>query len=169
MAIDFTVRRPTRRCAALDRDLAPGEAFVSLLIEESGEVVRQDYSAQAWKQAPEGTIAWWRGQMPAQGDATPAPREVLLSLLDEWADHPEEASARYLLALLLVRRRVLRLASGGFLQGLRGEEDDDPSKASVLTLVCRERDEPLDVAIVQPTEQEAPLIQQRLSELLGAA
>ncbi len=140
-----------------------------MLVEEAGEVVRRDYSAQAWNEPPAEAIAWWRGKMPPQGDATPAPREVLLSLLDEWNDHPEKASARYLLALLLVRRRVLQPATGGFLQGLRGEADDDPATASTLTLVCRDRDEPLEIAVVPPTREQAPIIQQRLSELLGAA
>jgi hypothetical protein len=168
MAIDYQVRRCTRRCAAADRELSAGESFVSVLVDEGDDVVRRDYSAAAWQSPPEGTIAWWRSTMPGNGEAKPAPREALLALLDEWADKPEEAPARYLLALLLVRRRVLRLQGEGFLEGLHGKEAK-PGDVETLTLVCRERDEPIEVAITPPTAEEAPRLQERLAELLGAA
>ncbi len=169
MAIDYQVRRCTRRCAAADRELTAGESFVSVLIDEGDDVVRRDYSAAAWSGPPEGTIAWWRSAMPGgSGEAKPAPREALLALLDEWADKPDEAPARYLLALLLVRRRVLRLQGDGFLDGLRGQEAK-ASEVETLTLVCRDRDEPIEVAITPPSADEALRLQERLAELLGAA
>ncbi|TWU00237.1 hypothetical protein Pla108_11840 [Botrimarina colliarenosi] len=173
MAIDYSVRRCTRRCAATDRELAAGESFVSVLLDEGDEVVRRDYAASAWadlaeKAPPEGAIAWWRSQMPGTGDAKPAPREALLSLLDEWADKPDQAPARYLLALLLVRRRVLRLQGESFLAGLQGETTDD-GPTETLRLVCRERDDPIEVVIAPPNAEEAPRLQERLAELLGAA
>lgn len=171
MAIDYQVRRCTRRCAAADRELAAGESFVSLLVDEGAEVVRRDYSAEAWagliaQGPPEGAIAWWRSTMPGSGDAKPAPKEALLALLDEWADNPDEAPTRYLLALLLVRRRVLRPQGDSFLDGLHGKENE---AVETLRLVCRERDEPIEVAITPPSAEEAPRLQQRLTELLGAA
>lgn len=168
MALDFTVRRPTRRCAASDRELAAGEAFVSVLVDEGAEVARRDYAVNAWTTPPEGAIAWWRAQMPGGGKPTPAPREVLLSLLDEWADHPEEAPARYLLALLLVRRRILRPQEDSFASGLRGEESS-PHETATLKLVGRDRSEPVEVVVAPPTAEDAPRLQQRLAELLGAA
>lgn len=167
MAIDYPVRRPTRRCAATDREFAPGESVVSVLVEEGSDLVRRDYSAAAWNDPPEGAIGWWRSQTPASGGASPAPREVLLGLLDEWADRPEEAPARYVLALLLIRRRVLRHPTDSFLSGLRDEDPEQDN--STLRLVCRERDEPLEIAVAPPSPEEATHIQQRLSELLGAA
>jgi hypothetical protein len=167
MAIDYAVRRCTRRCAALDRELRPGESFVSVLIDEGSEVVRRDYSVEGWGDPPGGAIAWWRSQTPDQAGGAPAPREVLLSLLDEWADRPEEASARYLLALLLVRRRVLRLQTDdSFAAGLRGDDAED---TTTLRLACRDRAEPFEVAVAPPTADDAPALQHRLSELLGAA
>lgn len=167
MATDYPVRRPTRRCAATDREFAPGEPVVSVLVDDGTDLVRRDYSASSWSKPPEGAIGWWRAHLPASGGASPAPREVLLGLLDEWADRPEEAPARYVLALLLVRRRVLRPQADSFLSGLRDEAQDRDE--NVLRLTCRERDEPLRVAVAPPTPEEAPRIQQRLSELLGAA
>lgn len=168
MAIDHPVRRVTRCCAASGRDLLPGDAIVSVLLDEAGEVVRRDYTASAWSDPPAEAIAWWRSQLPGGGQAGPAPREVLLQLLDEWADRPDQTAARYVLALLLLRRRVLRPLADGFLTGLRG----DPTQSEptpTLRLTCRERDEPFEVVVATPTAQEAALIQERLSELLGAA
>ncbi|MEQ8849833.1 hypothetical protein [Botrimarina sp.] len=168
MAIDYSVRRATQHCAATGRELQPGEAIVSVLHDEAGEVVRRDYSAAAWDGPREGAIAWWRSRLPDDGKSGPAPREALLRLLDEWADRPDQVAARYVLALLLMRRRVLRPQADGFLTGLRGDPSGD-EPAPALRLVCRERDEPFDVVVATPTAREATEIEQRLAELLGAA
>lgn len=165
MAIDFPVQRATRRCSTSGRTLAPDEAFVSALIDEEGRVTRRDYAVDQWDTPPEGAFAWWRREpKPATAGET-TPQEVLLRLLDEWADRPEEATSRYLLALLLMRRRVLRLRDGGFAAGLTGAADDD----SILRLECRERDEPITVRVAPPVGAERERVQQRLNELLGAA
>lgn len=167
MATDYPVRRPTRRCAATDRELATGEPFVSVLVDDGRGLLRRDYSAAAWSEPPDGAIGWWRTKLPDDGATPQAPREVLLGLLDEWADKPERASTRYLLALLLIRRRILKPQADSFFSGLQGEAVGED--AGLLRLVCRERDEPLEIAVSPPSAEEAPLIQQRLSELLGAA
>ncbi|MEO0529471.1 MAG: hypothetical protein AAF266_02725 [Planctomycetota bacterium] len=168
MALDYSVRRPTRRCSATDRELSPGEGFVSVLVDEGSEVVRRDYALSDWNEPPEHAIAWWRSEMPGGGKPTPAPREVLLSLLDEWADHPEQASARYLLALLLVRRRILSPQAESFAAGFRGE-DRHAEDATTLKLVSRDRAEPIEVTVAPPSADDAPRVQARLAELLGAA
>lgn len=167
MAIDFQVRRTSRRCAATGREFAPGEAFVATLIDDGREVVRLDFAADAWAGPDDSTVAWWRAETPRDGGSPAPPGEALLQLLDEWADQPHEAAARYLLALLLVRRRVLRIDGGGFLDGLQGH--DRSAGAATLRLVCRERPEPIEVAIAPPSPADAPLVERRLAELLGAA
>ncbi|MGL4513247.1 MAG: hypothetical protein ACRCT8_09175, partial [Lacipirellulaceae bacterium] len=105
---EFDVRRSSRRCAASGRDLAPGEAFYSALVDEprpGGQIVeRRDFAPEAWAGPPEGTIGWWRSRTPGKRASGQAPNEVLVRLLRAWQDQPEERALRYLLALLLVRR-----------------------------------------------------------------
>lgn len=115
MSQEYEIQRCTRRCAATGRELAPGEVFYSLLVEESDQWVRRDYCQEAWRSAPWGDtppVGWWRSRMP-----TPqtrqfqlAPNEVLLQLLEDLESQPDKVALRYVLALLLVRRRLLTLA-----------------------------------------------------------
>ncbi len=91
--MDFEVQRFTRRCAATDRELAPGELFYSVLLAEGAEVVRHDYAAEAWNGPPVEALGWWKSQLPA-ADAKPkkpqwAPNDVMLRLFDELAERPE--------------------------------------------------------------------------------
>lgn len=164
MPLDYEVRRPTQRCAVGDRALSPGEAYYSVLLEEKNEVLRRDIASAAWQGPPENAIGWWRCHTPSNdGKPQPAPREVMLGLLDQWANDPSKVSDRYLLALLLVRRRVLRIEQAGFALGLKNQQQDQHQ----LVLSCAERDEPFQVTIAPPSESEAARIEERLSELLG--
>ncbi|TWT86760.1 hypothetical protein Mal64_35900 [Pseudobythopirellula maris] len=170
MAIDFEIRRPSRRCEATDRELAPGEAFYSVLVREDAEVVRRDVSAAAWTEPPDGSIGWWLARVPgaAEGPRS-APSETLLGLFDLWADDPNEADARYVLSLLLVRRRVLRVEPAPLAvltdDRLDTEDADDAEK---LRVSCPRRGESYDVLVRTPSAERVAEIQLRLDELLGA-
>ena len=48
MQLDFEIQRFTRRCAATDRPLEPGELCYTVLEVEGAEVVRKDFAASAW-------------------------------------------------------------------------------------------------------------------------
>lgn len=111
--------RPTHRCAAGDRALSPGETYVAVLLEppESEELVRRDYSLEAWESGarPElEPIAVWRAvesESTGQRSIIPGPEE-LLAMFEGLGDAEAEgraATLRYLLALMLMRKRVLRL------------------------------------------------------------
>ena len=169
MPLDYSVRRSTRRCAASDREFEAGESYVSALEEAEGEVVRRDYALQAWDGQNETVIAWWRSRMPAKNAKDQAaPPEVLLRLLDEWADRPEEAAPRYVLALLLIRRKVLRFSGGGLLDGLN-EDEQSGGANETLRLVRPGGADEVEVPVTPPTAEEAPQVHARLTELLGAA
>ena len=108
--MDFEIQRFTRVCAATGRELAPGEAFYSVLVAEGSEVKRLDYSVQGWPGPPEKCIGWWKSQVPSPhaNKVLWAPNEVLLQFF-EGLEGTDREDMRYVLALLLVRRRVLRL------------------------------------------------------------
>ena len=114
---DYNVHKHARKCAATDRPFAPGEAFFSVLAptpeDPDGEIIeRRDYCREAWQGPPENAVGWWRSKMP-DGVAKPrlAPNEVMLELFHRWADEPQRVEARYVLTLLLLRRKVVRHAT----------------------------------------------------------
>jgi len=128
MLLDFEVQRCSRRCATTDRALEPGDLCYSVLEVSGAEVLRKDFSADAWSGAPDGALSWWKSRIPepTAKKIKLAPNEVLLELFDQLADQPEQADLRYVLALLLVRRRVLRVeeVTGIGSQALGGNTSD---------------------------------------------
>lgn len=116
MLSEYKVGRSTRRCWQLDRLLNPGEWYYSVVSEddEEGALIRRDYSAEAWQGPPEGALGWWKCRMPEAGAKKMklAPDAVLLDLLRQTAgdaaEEPSSGPIRFLLALLLMRRRVIR-------------------------------------------------------------
>ncbi len=165
MLLDFEVRSCSRLCAQTGKSLQPGEVYFSVLaIQEKGletekgtETVRRDYGAESWQGPPKGSLGWWRSRVPVK-DAKPklAPTDVMLNLFAALADEPSDLQFRYLLGLLLIRRRVLR----------REEASCDDAGHEVLTLFAPRRDQRYELIVDEPDQQQAELIQQRMIDLL---
>ena len=111
MLLDFEVQRCTRRCAATDRALEPGDDCYSVLEVQGADVIRKDFCREAWSGVPENAFGWWKSRVPepTAKKIKLAPNDVLLELFDQLADNRSKQDLRYVLALLLVRRRVLRV------------------------------------------------------------
>jgi hypothetical protein len=156
--IDYEIQRCTRRCANTDRELCSGEACYSALVSEGAAVVRRDYSAEGWQGPPEHAIGWWKSTLidPHAGRLHWAPSDVMLHYFERLMEEAAAEDARYVLALLLVRRRVLRVEG----------HDKDASGRSALVLSCSRNDAEYRVAEVPPTTERAAAIQQQLADLL---
>ena len=155
--MDYQVTKATRRCAASGRELAEGEVFYSALISEGGDVRRYDYAADAWPGPPEGVVGWWKSQVPTREakKAKVAPSEMLLELFDQLEHQPLKADMRYVLALLMVRRRILRL------------EESTEGQGGALTLYNPRDERTHQVAAVVPDEARTMQIQEELATLLS--
>jgi hypothetical protein len=156
--MDYEVQRSTRHCAATGRELAAGEEFYSAVVAEGAELKRLDYAIEAWKGPPEGAVGWWKSQVPSP-DAKRmrwAPNDVMLHFFEELQQQPERQDMLYVLALLLVRRRVMRLE----------EEERGDEGRETLVLYCPRRETTYRVAVVIPDEPRINEIQEELARLL---
>jgi len=158
--IDYEVQRCTRHCAATGRELQPGETFYSTLVAEGAEVVRHDYAPEAWNGPPGGVLGWWKSQMPERTAKKLhwAPNDVMLELLESLESQPDKKDMRYVLGLLLVRRRVVRLEET--------EQDDAGHEVSIL--YCPRRETTYRVETMMPSDERIAEIQQELAKLLFA-
>jgi len=157
--MDYEIQRCTRHCHATGRELAAGEAYFSVLLAEGAEVKRYDYSPEAWPGPPEECIGWWQAQIPDRKGQHMhwAPNDVMLEFFDELAEQPEKQDMRYVLSLLLVRRRVMR----------HEETREDEQGREVLVLYCPRRETTYEVPAVSPRQPERiDEIQQELAALL---
>jgi hypothetical protein len=155
---DYEIGRCTRRCFITGRELGEGEVCYSALMPDGTGVVRRDYASDAWEGPPEGAIGWWKTVVvdPAAGRATWAPQDVMLNFFERLLDEPASEDARYVLALLLVQRRILRVE----------EEEKDAAGRGTLRLHCSRNQREYRVAEVMPTRERSAAIQQQLAELL---
>jgi hypothetical protein len=158
MLVDFDVRVCSRRCSATDRELQPGEVYFSVLEEHGAELVRYDYCVDAWLGGPHDCLGWWRARVPTDNGAKPqlAPTDVMLNLFATLQDKPGEETFRYLLGLVLLRRRALR----------RDDSHHDDEGREVLTLYCPRRDEHFELIVAEPDAAQADQLQQRMIDLL---
>ena len=113
---EYQIQPATRRCTSSGRELLPGERYFSVLLDQGVRFVRYDYAAEAWSGPPEGAFSFWTGKVPVSGGKRrPPPDDELLldcfGRLDEAAE-PAKLNFRYILALLLLRRRRFRLEDG---------------------------------------------------------
>lgn len=158
--MDFEIKRCTRRCAASDRELRPGEAFYSVLLQHGADLVRQDYCEQAWEGPPEGAVGVWKSHMPSPTAKRVklAPNEVMRNLWIELDGRDDKLALRYLLTLMLVRRRVLQL---------EGTQTDEQGGERLV--VRSGKEPPQEVAVAEPADAEqADALQQELAGLLYA-
>jgi hypothetical protein len=156
--MDYEVQRCTRHCAGNGRELGPGESFYSVLVAEGAALRRYDYSVEAWEGPPQQTIGWWKSQIPDRNATRKhwAPNDVMLQFFDELAGQPDKQDMRYVLALLLVRRRVMRLE----------ENEKDEQGRETMVLYCPRRETTYKVPAVTPDQPRIDEIQQELARLL---
>lgn len=111
----YPVTRSSGRCTARDIELPPGTSCVATLcMDGEAGLKRLEYSTEAWDEGirPEGLFSFWRTVVPA-ADAKPkqlVDETVLLTIFEQLAgdDQPRKRSLRFVLALILMRKRLLR-------------------------------------------------------------
>lgn len=170
MLLDFEVQRSTRHCAATGRPLVPGDECYAVLEVKGGEVIRKDYCREAWNGPPDKSFGWWKWHVPeaAVKKIKLAPNDVLLELFDQLAELPEQADMRYVLALLLVRRRVFRLELPSESSNDNPANDVHEGGGETVFVYCPRRDASYQIPVAMPNDERIEVIQQQLGELLVA-
>ncbi len=156
--MDYEVQRSTRCCTVSGREFAPGEPYYSALVAEGANLKRYDYAVEAWQGPPAETVGWWKSQIPDQTSVRKhwAPNDVMLHFWDELAEQPDKQDMRYVLTLLLIRRRVFRLE----------EEKFDSEGREQVAVYCPRRETTYQVAVVVPESLRIEQIQEELAALL---
>jgi len=113
---DYRIERHSGVCAETGRKIEPGETYMALVVEDGEGLARIDLSMEAWESKPETSpercLACWRARAPRPNEK---PRVfvddgVLLELLERLgaSGQSERASFRFVLMLILMRKKLLR-------------------------------------------------------------
>jgi len=156
--LDYQIQPNTRRCCVNGRELRPGERYHSVLLDEGGKFVRKDYSEEAWQGPPAGAFSFWAGRIPPpQARRRPPIDDDLLMdcfLRLEGQTEPGRINFRYVLALLLMRRRRLKFEAQG-------------SAPDSLCLRCGRTGAQYQVANPCLSEEEMAAVQEDVFQALG--
>ena len=112
MSDDWQMPRHGEACEACRRSFEPGEKIQARLCEAPEGYERRDYCARCQPQAEIATIGTWWTHRPQPADKrVPAfDREAIYGFFEqlEGADTSEKQQLRFVLALLLWRKKVLK-------------------------------------------------------------
>lgn len=112
MAQDWQVEHSTGHCATTGRQLAEGEEYYTVLFEEGESFRRADYSVDGWDGPPEGSYCHFRTRVPIKEKKKQflVDNAVLANFFVRLADEedPSRIRFRFVLALILMRKRIVR-------------------------------------------------------------
>ena len=158
--MEYQIQPNSRRCAVTNRELKPGERYFAALVEENRQFVRKDFSNEAWQGPPLGAFSFWMGRV-AVGTEKVKPRfdddllEECFGRLEGQPD-PKRINFRYVLALLLLRRRRFRYETSVMRDG-----------KEVMALRCLRTNAKHEVTNPRLNEDEMAEAQDEVFEVLG--
>ncbi len=114
MTQEWNIGGRGRKCAKTGRPFEDGEWFYTLLYRDRSGFRREDLSQAAFAERNDNIqpFSFWRGKFeaPTPGAPETVPRQSAEEMLREFTmeDRPEHRNARYVLAVMLERKRQLR-------------------------------------------------------------
>lgn len=164
MAEAWHIARSTRTCAVTGEEIPPEIPYYSAILEAEEEGwTRRDYSAGAWP-AVEKTefFSYWKnkGYSARRDKRPPVDYDRVLDFFDalEGAEERGKRLLRYVIALVLVRRRRLRLDDMG-----RTEKGEDR-----LLVYDRRREGVLEILSPEATREDLAKTQEQLNYLFDS-
>ena len=111
---DWEIRKRSEICTMSQRPFHEGESFYTAIFREGDGFRREDVTEEAWASQPAGDtpVAFWRSKFELPPPPPPEPlakqdaESILRKLIEENSDATK--NARYILALMLERKRLLK-------------------------------------------------------------
>lgn len=112
MAQQWEVERAHGVCAETGRAIVEGEEFFSALFEDGESFRRADYSVEGWSGPPTDSFCHFKSRVPVKEKRKKllVDNEMLVSFFVRLAEESEliRIQFRFVLALILMRKRILR-------------------------------------------------------------
>ncbi len=165
MGKDYEIAKASGACAGCSRELAGGEEFVAVLYDRGAEFQRQDLCADCWAGRDESSqqaFSFWHSRVPTPGQPKRqfVSNEVVVEFFTrlEGADEPAKINFRFVLALMLMRKKLLIYD--------RGEADEDGR--DIWTMHLKADAEPVEVIHPDLDEQQMAEVTAQLGAVFEA-
>lgn len=182
----YAIERSSGRCAITGNPLTPGEPYIAALVEDdpaateataaepaqdTGGLRRVDVSLSAWEQGhrPQKLFSYWRSTVPhpQQKKKLFVDDEVLVNLLQRLADadEPQRLAFRFVLALILMRKKLLRYDTS------ENRTDEAGQRQEWWTMTLRGAgvaDTPVELLNPQMNDEQIRQVTEQLGQILEA-
>jgi hypothetical protein len=114
MGKDYDIGRPAGRCAECGKELSAGEEYMAAVREAEAGFDRRDVCLScwgAWEREEAGVYGVWRARVPRADEKKRqfVDDEVIIDFFErlEGTEEPAKLSFRFVLALVLMRKKLL--------------------------------------------------------------
>lgn len=157
----WDIHRPSGSCHGTGSRIEPGKEYYAALVETENGLQRRDYSLEYWQENRPSVYCFWKTRMPAATSkrCTFVDEQMLEAFFERLAAEtdPERIAFRFVLALILVRRRRLRYETTLVVDGRQ-----------VWRLRWVGQKETVDVIDAQMDQEQIDEVTRQLSQVLRA-
>jgi len=165
MAKEYDITPASGRCDACDRTLEAEEAFVATVRQAGEELMREDFCLACWEARPHEApdlMGFWRTRVPApeQKKKRFIDDELIIDFFNrlDGADEPARLDFRFVLALVLMRKRLL----------VYDRRHNDPAGREVWTFHFKGSDTPVEVVNPKLDEEKIASVSQQIGQIMEA-
>jgi len=159
--MNYTIRKRSEGCARCERLFEAGDRLFSIILLEEEEPLRRDLCVACFEARdpdPDREFAYWKTRMSSQGAQRRLVdfntlRELFFAMAER--DSAEYRKICYLLGLVLIRKRVIKL-----------QEFTSEGGLDYLVVTAKQREEPIRLEAPELRPEEFEELRERLKELL---
>lgn len=112
---DWEINKPLGQCSGSGRKIEPGEDYYGALVEGEEGLLRRDFCAEYWEREKPQVYCFWKTKLAAPNEKKELfiSDDMLVAFFERLANEtePEKVNFRFVLALVLMRKRRLKYDS----------------------------------------------------------
>ena len=112
---EWEIEKSHEQCAGTGRKIECGEEYFAALVETEEGLQRRDYSAQYWESDRPEVYCFWKTKLPQADEKKQifVDDDMLMAFFDRLKEETEQEKVnfRFVLALILMRKRCLKYDS----------------------------------------------------------
>ncbi len=138
---EFPIGRFSGCCAGCAAALQPGQVYYAVIWQQDEQYVRKDFDEKCWSEPPTDALGVWRAKVPLPASKTRpkhVPTKLLMSVFERLGETDGAAGSklRFVLALLLLRRKLLRDGGLRDAEGVQLWHMRRPADQTEFDVVC---------------------------------
>ena len=109
---EWEINKPLGQCYGTERKIESGEEYFAALVETEEGLQRRDFCADYWESQKPDVFCYWKSRLPEPGQKKQlfVDDQMLMAFFErlEKETDPEKINFRFVLALILMRKRILK-------------------------------------------------------------